>query len=204
MPPKINLRGKRYGWLRVLAEGGRTKQGAILWKCRCRCGRLKEIRSFDLQSGASKSCGCRIGEVCRARSLTHGQYNSKLYKCWAQMKQRCLNPNNPRFYLWGGRGIKVCKRWTRFENFAADMGKSFCDGLEIERRDNNGNYEPGNCHWVTCSQQQRNKRTNHKITIGGKTKIATEWSESSGVKLQTILRRVRVGDIGAEIIRPVK
>jgi len=83
--------------------------------------------------------------------------NTKEYTCWANMKSRCNNPNNPHYHNYGGRGITVCDRWSNFESFLKDMGKSIY-GLSIERKDNNGGYEPSNCKWATWSEQQKNKR----------------------------------------------
>ena len=79
------------------------------------------------------------------------------YMVWGSMIQRCTNPNNSGWPDYGARGISVCERWLTFENFLADMGER-PDGLSIDRVDNNGNYEPGNCRWATASQQQRNRR----------------------------------------------
>ena len=88
---------------------------------------------------------------------THGMAYSREYRSWASMKQRCENPNHKRFSDWGGRGISVCDRWQRFENFISDMGPR-PEGHSIDREDNDGNYEPGNCRWATRSQQQKNRR----------------------------------------------
>lgn len=204
MGAKVNVLGIRFGKLVVISECGRSKYGQVLWRCQCDCGKQSVTRSWDLKDGSSRSCGCGVAVACGNRSRTHGKTKSSIYKSHHGMKQRCLNPKNPHFDLWGGRGIKICARWMKFENFLSDMGASHSEGMEIERRDNNGNYEPSNCIWITCQQQQRNKRTNHLITINGKTKIATEWAESSGISVQTIFCRIRAGDVGAEIIRPVK
>jgi hypothetical protein len=110
------------------------------------------------------------------------------------MKARCSNPNGQEFHNYGGRGIAVCDRWQNsFESFFADMSEGFFEGAEIDRKDTNGNYEPGNCRWVTDKEQQRNKRTNHLLTIGEETMTLIEWEEKTGIKANTILIRIRRG-----------
>lgn len=118
---------------------------------------------------------------------------SSEYWAWAAMIQRCHNPRNPKFMDYGGRGIRVCQRWNKFENFLADMGLKSSPNLEIDRLDNNGNYEPDNCRWATRKEQTRNRRGNVLITHGGLTLTAQEWSELTGIQRQTILYRYHAG-----------
>lgn len=109
------------------------------------------------------------------------------------MKARCKNANHADYRNYGGRGISVCNRWMDFVLFKADMGDTFDERLDIDRIDVNRNYEPGNCRWVTNHANQRNKRTNHIVTINGQTKILAEWEEATGIKANTILTRIRRG-----------
>lgn len=108
------------------------------------------------------------------------------------MKSRCYNPKSAGYQNWGGRGIKVCDEWLKFEGFYRDMYASFSDGLEIERINNDGNYDMENCRWATIKEQARNKRTNKFITIGNSTKTVSEWIEVSGLKSSTFRQRLYV------------
>lgn len=103
-----------------------------------------------------------------------------LFIIWKSMRQRCGKPRSPHYRNYGARGIKVCDRWTVFANFAADMGPR-PDGLVLDRIDNDGNYEPGNCRWTTRKANQRNRRDNRLLTCGGVTKTLAEWAEITGL-----------------------
>lgn len=118
--------------------------------CRCNCGREKEIDAYRLRNGQSKSCpNCRI--------KTHGMSYTDTFKIWAGILRRCLNPNFKAYKYYGGRGIKVCDAWLKFENFYKDMGDRPMN-LQIDRIDNDGNYEPGNCRWVTSLVNNLNRK----------------------------------------------
>lgn len=114
------------------------------------------------------------------------------YMVWAQMKYRCLDPKAIGYKNYGGRGISVCDRWMIFENFINDMGEP-PKGLTLDRRDNNGNYEPGNCTWSTPLHQSRNKRTNILLTAHGKTQCVSAWEQEMGMKRGTLGHRLRRG-----------
>ena len=110
------------------------------------------------------------------------------------MKARCNDPKNQDYALYGGRGIAVCERWVAsFENFLADMGPRPFPRATVERKDTNGNYDPGNCEWATQKRQCRNKRNNHLLTIGDQTKTISEWADLSGVDHRKIQARVTDG-----------
>ena len=132
-------------------------------RVRCDCGQEKAIRSASFYSGHLKSCGCLKVEKFIARTLKHGHAahgrTTKTYRAGHDAIERCSRPTHGRFPDYGGRGIDVCQRWREsFENFLADMGEPDDRSLSLDRIDNDGNYEPGNCRWATRSQQQRNKR----------------------------------------------
>ena len=121
--------------------------------CRCICGNERIIRRRDLSRGKSTQCSsCHIKD----KNTTHNLSKSPIYKIWASMMQRCNNPKNKDFKHYGGRGIKVCDFWHDFSWFFNDMGEK-PDGLQIDRIDNDGNYEPKNCRWVTAKDNANNK-----------------------------------------------
>jgi hypothetical protein len=145
MPAPINLVGQRFGKLVVVKLT--RKSGFRAWECRCDCGGRSIASAGLLRSGKPRSCGCGVGERTAAANLTHGQTRTHAYNSWLAMRQRCENPRHPNFRTFGGRGIKVCKRWRRFENFLADMGPGK-KGLLCMRIDWDKNYSPSNCQWT--------------------------------------------------------
>jgi hypothetical protein len=159
MKARNDLTGQRFGKLIVTGFSHRNKDGKSCYICVCDCGGAKVICGGSLVSGLTRSCGClRIGGP--GSLPKHGMSFTPEYKAWCNMKNRCLNPKLPIYKYYGGRGIKVCDRWMNsFENFLADMGKKPSLELTIDRVDNNGNYEPGNCRWATMKEQSFNKRT---------------------------------------------
>jgi hypothetical protein len=112
------------------------------------------------------------------------------YLAWANMLRRCQNPNNPGYHNYGGRGILVCERWKSYDNFLVDLGRKPSPEHTLDRVNNNGNYEPGNCVWQLWPEQCVNKRTNKLITIDGVTKCAKHWCRHFGVNYGTYLARV--------------
>ena len=124
----IDLTGERFGRLVVLKRVANNKHEQSMWACKCDCGKEKIILGYHLKSGDTKSCGCLAREQLIQRSTKHGHHkngkSSKIYAVWAEMIQRCTNPNHKAYHNYGGRGIKVCSRWKKFENFLKDMGIS--------------------------------------------------------------------------------
>lgn len=125
--------------------------------------------------------------------------SSGAYKVWLKMRKRCQNPTAPHYDRYGGRGITVCERWQTFENFFADMGER-PEGLTIERIDNNGNYELGNCKWATHQEQCNNRESNVLITAHGKTLNVAQWAVIIGKHVSTVHRRLRQGLTGEQAV----
>lgn len=151
------LTGQKFGRLTVLEKAGINKNRVILWKCVCACGKIKIVRSVSLRNGHTKSCGCLQKDIIRKIRTTHGMQKTLIYKIWAAMLQRCNNPKDKAYKDYGGRGIKVCERWLKFENFFADMGER-PENLTIERIDNDKGYYKKNCGWRSRTEQARNQR----------------------------------------------
>lgn len=162
--PRLDLNGMRFGRLLVVCYAD-SMGGKARWLCRCDCGNEKVFVSGNLRSGSSTSCGCFQIERASDARMVHGHNmrgaRTAEHKTWVRMLQRCENEKAADYQRYGGRGITVCKRWHIFENFFADMGVRPSADLSIDRKDNDGSYEPGNCRWATRSVQQSNKRPYH-------------------------------------------
>lgn len=187
-----NLTGLRFGRL-LVAEKARvklTKSKNAEWSCLCDCGSTVTILSSNLIQGRSNSCGCWNKERTSDVNKTHGMSKTRLHTIWTNMKQRCNNPKWTDYHRYGGRGIKVCDEWQQsFEAFSAwASAAGYDDSLTIDRIDNDGNYEPGNCRWATNKEQARNKEKTKRYE--GKT--LAEWATIVGVKYETLWARIAV------------
>ena len=189
-----NLSGVKFG--RLTAVALHDERPSVYWTCRCDCGKDKSVRSDHLLQGRIQSCGCLALERLIARAVKHGDARTgkvtREHRCWQSMIRRCGDPFATDFGRYGGRGISVCDQWQRYEHFLSDMGR--CPyGRTLDRIDNDGNYEPGNCRWATPKQQSRNRRSTVQITFNGETLCATEWAERVGIASSTIISRLRRG-----------
>lgn len=177
------------------AKDGKKKRWWI--DVRCRCGNERLVLCQNLLSGASESCGCLKSEQLAKRLTTHGGSRSMIYRLWHAMLTRCYSPGHKKYRYYGGRGIVVCEEWrgdfATFRDWAVANG--YRPGLEIDRKENDGPYSPGNCQFVTHAQQQRNRSDSRPMKAFGETKLLIEWKEDARcvVKPDTVAARLRYG-----------
>lgn len=170
----IDLTNKKFGRLtalkRVANRGDNT-----MWECSCVCGGKAIVSSGHLSDGHTNSCGCYRADRIVAANTKHGMSGDSFYHLWHNITRRCAKENNQNYDRYGGRGIKVCDRWLKFENFKDDMYDSYVDhckiyskkNTSIDRINNNGNYEKNNCRWATRAEQTRNYSRNVVIKHDG-------------------------------------
>jgi hypothetical protein len=199
-----DLTGRRFGRLTVLYVSGR-KHNRLLWHCECDCGNEIDLTSNRLlHVKGTKSCGCLRKEVSAKRATKHGLSNTRIYKIWSGIKDRCLNLNDTAYKHYGGRGIKICNRWLDFQNFYDDMIETYSDDLTIDRIDFNGDYEPSNCRWATQGEQVNNTRRCKFITYKGETDTVKRICEKYNVKYDRVVRKIKSGQDPTELIKKYK
>lgn len=198
----INLAGQTFGRLTVLsyAAGGRNGK----WKCRCECGGSAVVATGALRNGHTKSCGCWKREQTSIRKRVHGGCAGGKreieFKTWCQIRRRCLRPAHPAYPSYGGRGICICDRWLKgeggrsgYECFRLDMGARPSVNHSIDRIDNDGNYEPGNCRWAIKKLQARNRRSNRIVEVGGKEMSLAAACDLLGANYALVNNRIQNG-----------
>lgn len=187
-----DLAEQRFGRLTVLEYIGTNKRRESLWLCECDCGNQAIIPKTALKTSHTKSCGCLHKDVVGERSTKHSLSGHPLYNNWDSMHQRCINKNNIRYSRYGGRGITVCDEWKDFKNFYDwSIDNGYEPGLSIDRIDNDGNYEPGNCRWADTITQANNKSTCRYITYNGVKHTLMEWSRLFNVPYTTLCKRIK-------------
>lgn len=177
--------GTLYGRLKVLEVQSRYDFAKKAMPCayvRCSCGVEKWTPVYRLLDGI-KSCGCYqrevfadIGRKSAHKRIIHGMSSSPEYNAWHCMISRCTTKSDRRYKDYGGRGIKVCERWSKFAEFYTDMGCRPSSNHSLERLDNNGDYSKSNCKWGTVEEQSNNKRGSLKLCLDGRTKTITQWA----------------------------
>jgi len=184
-----DMYNKRFGRLVAISLIGSGKYG-LIWRCRCDCGKIKDIIGNRMTVGKVRSCGCLATEA----NTTHGHSKTSIYRAWSAMLDRCYNVNYPSYHRYGGRGIGVCKRWKKsFENFLADMGEKPNPHLELDRINNNRGYYKSNCRWATKKMQARNRLRNRWITFNKRKRVLSDWAEILNINRFTLHDRLKRG-----------
>lgn len=189
MSAPIDMTGQVLGRLTVVRRAGSTKDGKARWDCVCVCGRTLAVEGKSLRTGNTRSCGCLKAE---GNAFRHGKCHTPEWVVWCSMRQRCSDPKTKSYVDYGGRGIRVCRRWSEFLSFFEDMGKRPA-GCSIDRIDTNGNYTPKNCRWATRKQQNRNTRRNRFLVYRAQRRCLSEWCELLALEYGTTLTRLNLG-----------
>lgn len=182
MTRRLELKDKVYGKLKVV-DFAFAKNGVTYWQVKCECGTVKIVKGNHLIRKSTISCGC----FRKVQLRTHGGRYSLEYNVWTSIKSRCLAKNSSRYYNYGARGITMCERWINsFANFLEDMGERPSLTHSIDRIDNKGNYEPGNCRWATKKEQGRNTRRNIYIDTPEGKQLLIDVAENYKIKGSSI------------------
>lgn len=217
MGKKRSVIGEVFGRLTVITDRQTTKRirsdGKTIYDyliiVKCECGVIKQVSYPDInRKGGAISCGCyRHDFLVKKNTTKSGLSRGREYWAWYGMKKRCYDTKCQMYYRYGGRGITVCERWMNsIDNFVEDMGMGPGVGYSIEREDNDGNYEPGNCKWATDLEQSNNRSSNILFTIDGVTKNLTQWCIQYNVKYATVWQRsTKMGwDIIKSLTYPIR
>ena len=181
----LDLTGERFGRLLIVSRAENSTRGNSRFNCRCDCGEQRNVASGNLRNGTTKSCGCIRQEMASERRFKHGKTKTAEHRAWTAMRNRCENPKAI-YSAWNGRGITVCERWQKFENFLTDVGHRPSRTHSIDRIDVNGNYEPSNVRWATRAEQANNTRKT--IRINGE--ALSDVAHRVGLEHATLYARV--------------
>lgn len=188
--------GRVFNKWTVIEKGQNDKSRSITWLCKCECGSIKLLRQSRLLSGAMACQSCS--------NIKHNLSDHKLYHTWLHMRKRCNSITNKDYSNYGGRGIIICTRWDDFALFIEDMGDSYVEGLTLDRKDNNGNYEPDNCRWATRLEQNNNQRTTLQLEYNGNIYSESQLAKLIGVSRTTLRRKRLAGKSINQIINEIK
>ncbi len=185
---KIDLTGKKFGMLKAVSIDHK-KGTRVYWNCVCECGGKRIVSNDHLQRLENTDCGCTRRH--KANWKKHGMSNTRLYRIWSLMKERCYNSKRKEYKNYGGRGISVCKEWMDSKTFIEwALNNGYSDELTIERIDNNKNYCPDNCRWISKAEQMSNRRSCHYITYNGETKTITQWAKDNNLTYAQLRKRL--------------
>ncbi len=196
LQPAEEFLNKRYHRLLITHDMGFNK---VLAKRRilaiCDCGDIREYSLGNLKNGSTKSCGCHLNDLCVERLTKHGLRYHPLYTIWRNIKRRCYKETSKRYADYGGRGIKMCEEWKNSVVVFYDwcISNGWEQGLDMDRENNDGDYDPGNCRFVTRKVGNSNKRSNIWIEYNGRKMIASDWARELGLNYGVITRRLKKG-----------
>jgi hypothetical protein len=203
-----NIEGQIFGKLKVISFEGLGKHKQARWRCVCSCGKETIVDSNSLKRENTKSCGCLSAETAIKIHTKHGhngrEGQTKEYRSYHKMLDRCYNINHVSYNRYGGREIIVCDRWLEcFENFLEDMGPR-PKGTSIDRIDNDGDYTPENCRWADSKTQNRNRKNNVWFTINERTMVQKDWAKFLGVSDDMIHNHIKKGESFLEVVEYIK
>ena len=186
---QAGLEGQVFGRLTAVEDLGQV-EGYRAYRCSCSCGEETVVAAHRLlHDKGPRSCGC----LQREAVTKHGMEGTRVYEIWRNMRGRCFDTKDKSYSSYGGRGITVCKRWKDFQNFYDDMGEPPSDLHTLDRRNNDGNYEPGNCRWATPEEQANNRRNSVLIEHDGRVQTLTQWAREFGIHPITLAGRLKRG-----------
>lgn len=188
----IDLTGQRFGRLIVIKKHGINNHRQVQWLCQCDCGNLTTPLGMCLRNKSTQSCGCLSKQLIASLNYKHGMTKTPIYGIWRSMMQRCYDINSHAYDRYGGRGITVCNKWHDFESFYQDMGNK-PKSSSLERINNDGPYSPKNVIWATSKQQANNRRSNVILEYQGRKQTMQQWSDETGLKIQTLWARLDRG-----------
>ena len=189
-PNEKNIAGQRFGKLTAIKRDFSKENKRLCWFFQCDCGNVKSIGKNNVVNSNTTSCGCYVIESNKQKMTIHGLVYHELYETWSTMKKRCYKEYNKDYPRYGGRGIRVCKRWLdSFANFLEDMGER-PQGCTLDRINNNGYYEPSNCRWANSIQQNSNRSGLRQVEINGIVyNTVAEASRATGLSRRQIYYR---------------
>ena len=191
MSAALKLTGLRFSKLVVISRLENNFRKTT-WLCKCDCGNKVKVMGSDLINEHTRSCGCYQIDRARESAITHGKSKSSTYVSWCGMKNRCSNKKADDYIHYGGRGITVCERWGKFENFLKDMGER-PTGKTLDRTDNDGSYSKNNCRWITQKEQCSNTRVNVYVILNGEKTSLPKACKVLNLKRSLIYQRLRRG-----------
>ena len=196
----IDITGQKFGRLTAIKYVDYTNNNGSRWLFKCDCGKEIVTTSSSVRRGRTKSCGCYNQEL-RKNRIKHGMFNTKMYCAWVHMRQRCNNPKCKSYQDYGGRGITVCEEWNTFINFYDwAMANGYEESLTLDRIDNDENYEPDNCRWVSMSVQENNKRNNHFVEYRGQRMTISQCARAANVSRNALNYRLMMGMTADEAV----